>query len=133
MELFFNVIFSLFIVNCLLLESFLIGSYFLFPSPWSFFIIWEIFHNLENSLSPSVKMSFFSFLRFVCLLLFMAVLGLRCGTRAFSGCREWGLLFTVVHQLLTAVASLMAERGQDFSSCGSQAVECRLSSCDAWA
>ena len=63
----------------------------------------------------------------------MAVLGLRCGTRAFSGCREWGLLFTVVHQLLTAVASLMAERGHDFSSCGSQAVECRLSSCDAWA
>ena len=77
-------------------------------------------------------MSFFSFLRFVCLLLFMVVLGLRCGT-GLSLVAESGGTLHCVHQLLTAVASLMAERGQDFSSCGSQAIECRLSSGGAWA
>ena len=29
----------------------------------------------------------------------------------FSGCGEWGLLFVVVHRLLIAVASLVAEHG----------------------
>ena len=32
-------------------------------------------------------------------------------TRAFSSCGERGLLFVVVHGLLTAVASLVAELG----------------------
>ena len=41
--------------------------------------------------------------------LFMAVLGLRCFTWAFSSCGERGLLFIVVCRLLTAVASLVAE------------------------
>ena len=43
--------------------------------------------------------------------LFMAVLGLRCCTRAFSSCSEWGLLFVAVHELLIVVASLVAKHG----------------------
>ena len=42
---------------------------------------------------------------------FLAVLGLRCCTWAFSSCGEWGLLFVVVHGLLIAVASFVAEHG----------------------
>ena len=44
-------------------------------------------------------------------ILFLAALGLRCCTRAFSSCGEWGLLFVAVHMLLIAVASLVAEYG----------------------
>ena len=43
--------------------------------------------------------------------LFLAALGLRCCARAFSSCREWGLLFVAVRGLLIAVASLVAEHG----------------------
>ena len=39
----------------------------------------------------------------------MAVLGLLCCVQAFSSCGERGLLFVVVHKLLIAVASLVAE------------------------
>ena len=43
--------------------------------------------------------------------LFLAALGLcRCAW-AFSSCSEQGLLFVVVHRLLIAVASLVAEHG----------------------
>ena len=42
----------------------------------------------------------------VCLNLFLVVLGLHCCTWAFSNYREQGLLFIVVHRLLTAVASV---------------------------
>ena len=41
--------------------------------------------------------------------LFLAVLGLRCCAWAFSSCGEQGLLFSAVHGLLTAVASLAVE------------------------
>ena len=72
----------------------------------------------------------------------MATLGLRCCTWAFSSCGEQGLLFVVVHGLLIAVACLVAEHGLQvhrlqqlwhvgFSSCGSRALERRLSSCGA--
>ena len=43
--------------------------------------------------------------------LFLAVLGLCCCAWAFSSCGERGLLFVVVHGLLIAVASLVAEHG----------------------
>ena len=43
--------------------------------------------------------------------LFLAVLGLHCCTRAFSSCRERGLLFIAARGLLIAVASLVAEHG----------------------
>ena len=45
-------------------------------------------------------------------------MGLRCCARAFSSCGERGLLFVVVRGL---------------SSCGSQALECRVSNCGAQA
>ena len=54
---------------------------------------------------------FFFFFFFKFIYLFLAVLGLRCCVRAFSGCSERGLLFVAVHGLLTAVASLVAEHG----------------------
>ena len=41
--------------------------------------------------------------------LFLAALGLRCCTRAFSSCGERGLLFVAVRGFLIAVASLVAE------------------------
>ena len=42
-------------------------------------------------------------------ILFLAVLSLRCYLWAFSSCGEWGLLFAAVRQLLSVVASLVAE------------------------
>ena len=43
--------------------------------------------------------------------LFLAALGLCCCMRGFSSCGERGLLFVAVRGLLSAVASLVAERG----------------------
>ena len=43
--------------------------------------------------------------------LFLAVLGLRCRTRAFSSCSQRGLLFIVVLGLPIVVASLVAKHG----------------------
>ena len=68
------------------------------------------------------------------------MLGLHCCAQAFSSCGERGLLFVAVHGLLTAVASLVVEHGLwsarasvdaacGLSSCGSWALECRVSSC----
>ena len=56
---------------------------------------------------------FFFFLnKFIYLIyLFLAVLGLRFCTRAFSSCGERGLLFVAVRRLLIAVASLVVEHG----------------------
>ena len=51
---------------------------------------------------------FFLILLFI---LFLAMLGLRCCAWAFSSCGKQGLLFIVVHGLLIAVASLVAEHG----------------------
>ena len=39
----------------------------------------------------------------------MAALGLHCCAWAFSSCSKQGLFFAVVHGLLIAVASLVAE------------------------
>ena len=75
---------------------------------------------------------------------FLAALGLRCCAWAFSSCSEQGLLFVVVHGLLLVVASLccgtraLGTRASvvvacRLSSCGSQALERRLSSGGAWA
>ena len=69
----------------------------------------------------------------------MAALGLRCCVQVFSSCGERGLLFVVVCGLLIVVASccgvwaLGAQASVGFSSCGSQALERRLSSCGAQA
>ena len=73
--------------------------------------------------------------------LFLAALGLRCCTRAFSSCGERGLLFVVVRGLLIAVASRCGARAlgarasvvvaRGLSSCGSWALDHRLCSCGA--
>ena len=52
---------------------------------------------------------FFFFYKFI--YSFLAALGLCCCTWAFSSCCERGLLFVAVHELLIAVASLVAEHG----------------------
>ena len=52
----------------------------------------------------------------------------------FSSCSELGLLFLAVHGLLSTVASFVVENGSrcaGFSSCGTRALEHRLSSCGA--
>ena len=82
-----------------------------------------------------------SFYLFIYLFI-LAVLGLRCCAQAFSSCGERGLLFIVVRgayhcggfsccraQALGTRASVAVARG--LSSCGSWALECRLSSCGA--
>ena len=48
---------------------------------------------------------------YLCIYLFLAVLGLCCCSRVFPSCGEQGLLFIVVRGLLIAVASLVAEHG----------------------
>ena len=55
--------------------------------------------------------AYYSATFFVCLFCFLTVLGLRCYVWAFSSCGKRGLLFVVVHGLLVAVASLVAEHG----------------------
>ena len=90
----------------------------------------------------------FSFLYFLTLLkvnffYLLAVPGLCCGAQAllcsaqaFSSCREWGPLSSLVCRLLIAVAPLAAERGlwvPGFRNCGSQALEHRFRSCVSWA
>ena len=53
----------------------------------------------------------YSFFKFFLFFKFLAALGLRCCTWAFSSCGERGLLFVAVCRLLIAVASLAAEHG----------------------
>ena len=43
--------------------------------------------------------------------IYLVVLGPQCCEQAFSSSRELGLLFVVVHRLLTEVASLVVEHG----------------------
>ena len=49
--------------------------------------------------------------KYFILFYFLAALGLRCCTQAFSSCGEQGLLLVVVRGLLIGVASLVAEHG----------------------
>ena len=60
--------------------------------------------------------------------LLLAVLGLRCCTRAFSGCGEWGRSPVAERRLLTAGLSFVAEHRlwtvvAGFSSCSWKALE----------
>ena len=48
---------------------------------------------------------------FILFTLFLAALDLRCCVWAFSSCSKWGLLFTAMHVLLIAVASIAREHG----------------------
>ena len=60
-----------------------------------------------SSWSPDKCFAFF----FNLFYLFLAALGLRRCTCAFSSFSEWGLLFVVERGLLIAVASLVVEQG----------------------
>ena len=62
--------------------------------------------------APTRGLALFSeSLIYLLIYLFLASLGLRCCTRAFSRCGERGLLFVSVRGLLIVVASLVAEYG----------------------
>ena len=68
--------------------------------------------------------SFFFFLIYLFIYLFLAVLGLRFCARAFSSCGKRGPLFITGHGPLTIAASLVAEHRLQtcrLSSCGSRA------------
>ena len=95
------------------------------PSPWRMF--WkcptptEWWVPIIRDLADSFRLSF---LLFIYLFLFLAVLGLRFCARAFSSCGERGPLFIAVRGPLTVAASLVAEHRLQTR---------RLSSCGAWA
>ena len=65
--------------------------------------------------------------------LFLATWGLRCCTWAFSSCSKWGLLFAVRGLLIgwLLLWQSTGSRHTGFSSCGSRALDHRLSSCGA--
>ena len=78
----------------------------------------NIFSPLLGTLTPPLFLDhtfirhhlfIYLFIYLLFIYLFLAVLGLRCCAWAFSSCSERGLLFVVVHGLLTVVASLVAE------------------------
>ena len=72
------------------------------------FISLHIISSRSIHVAACDRVSFFLFFFFN---LFLAALGLRCYTWAFSSCGERGLLFFAVRGLLIAVASLVAEHG----------------------
>ena len=82
----------------------------------------------ESSILPFVTFKFPFFFKFY---LSLAALGLCCCVWAFSSCGERGLLFIVVHGLLTAVASRC--RARALGAQASVVAACELSSCSAWA
>ena len=75
----------------------------------SAFAIRNVALYFYDSLCGCRRQTFCLIYLFVCL--FLAVLGLHCCAQVFSSCGERGLLFVVVHGLLIAVASLVAEHG----------------------
>ena len=64
--------------------------------------------RFSTTAPPGKPLTFF-FNKIYFIFLFLAALGLRCCTRAFSTCSEQGLLFVAMHGLLIVVASLVAE------------------------
>ena len=109
--------------------------------------------TLQNSYSYLLvqhSSSFFFYL-FIYLFIYLWLSWVFSCARAFSSCSKQGLLFIAVCWLLIAVASVVAEhrlqeRGLQqlqhagsvvvacgLSSCGSRALEPRLSSCGTWA
>ena len=70
---------------------------------------------------------FFSF--FKKLLIYLAALGLHCCLWVFPGCREWELLFIVVHELLFTVASLVVEPSSGVRGLGTCGLVAQLLRC----
>ena len=72
----------------------------------------------DNTIASSVErypqqrtstLFFLLFIKNKFIYLFLAVLGLRFCTQAFSSCSKWGLLFILARGLLIVVASPVAE------------------------
>ena len=75
--------------------------------------------NLANTLFLYINLFTYLFVY-----VFLAALGLRCCTRAFSSCGEWRLLFVAVRGFLWWWLLLLQSAGfrhAGFSSCGMQA------------
>ena len=68
-------------------------------------------HALMINCSLSSILFYFILFFYKFIYLFLAALGLRCCTWAFSSYGEWGLLFVAVCGLLIVVASLVTEHG----------------------
>ena len=96
-------------VRCYLIVIFICDWWLLMLSTfscacWPFVcLLWKIFIQV---LCPFFKIFIYLFI-----IIFLAVLGLRCCVWAFSSCSEWGLLFVVGCGPLIAVASLVEEHG----------------------
>ena len=99
----------------------------------SLFVVYKIYFKFVNC-DIHVIYALFMFV-FICI---CAGSSLLCGL--FSSCGEWGLFFVLVQKLLIGLDSPAAEHGlqgrqasaaevHGLSSCGSQALEHRLSSC----
>ena len=71
----------------------------------------SVFQASAASAIPWELFIYLFFNKFIYLFLFLAVLGLRCCTWAFSSCGERELVFVAVCGLLIVVASLVAEHG----------------------
>ena len=69
----------------------------------------ETLRKISDKLINALRVYIFKINLFI--YLFMAAMGLRCCTQAFSSCGQRELLFVAVRGLLTVVASLVAERG----------------------
>ena len=85
-----------------------LGIVSLLTSHWSDYHLFNTY-RAPGCAKPFAVISFNLFFKNLFIYLFLAALGLRCCTRAFSSCGEWGLLFVVVCRLLIAVASLVVE------------------------
>ena len=98
--------------------------FFSFSSVFGFYLV--ILRKVKSWIYLSIffRVSFFCFVFFNFIYLFLAVLGLRFCARAFTSCVEWGPLFIAVRGPLTIAASLVAEhrlQTRRLSSCGSRA------------
>ena len=67
--------------------------------------------SLNTGVHSSSLIEFLKFCYYVCMYVFIAVLGLCCCLQTFSSCSDQGLLFVEVRRLLIVVASLVAEQG----------------------
>ena len=72
-------------------------------------LYWKLFLTPISGLAGLPQHPIFQ--RLIDRLIDLAMVGLCCCTRAFSSCGEWGLCFLAVHEVLIAVASLVAEHG----------------------
>ena len=93
-----------------------------------------VFQEQIPSLGPKKLQDVFFFLNKIIyfMYLFLTALGLRCCARAFSSCSERGLLSVAVCSFSLWWLLLLQSTGSrhmGFSSCGSWALERRLSSC----